>query len=44
MTDKQLPLSEVLDELERRYGVDDVEQTDAEIEWLNILSEMEHNQ
>ena len=37
-----LPLSEVLDELERRYGVD--EQTDEEIEYLNLLNEMEHNQ
>lgn len=37
-----LPLSEVLDELERRYGVD--EQTDEEIEYLNLLSELEHNQ
>ena len=42
MTDKQLPLSEVLDELERRYGVD--EQTDDEVEYLNLLNEMEHNQ
>ena len=42
MTDKQLPLTEVLEELERRYGV--VEQTDAEIEYLNLLSELEHNQ
>ena len=37
-----LPLSEVLDELERRYGVD--EQTDEGIEYLNLLSELEHNQ
>jgi hypothetical protein len=44
MTDKQLPLSEVLDELERRYGVDDVEQTDEEIEWALIMHEAQHNQ
>ena len=37
-----LPLAEVLDELERRYGVD--EQTDDEVEYLNLLNEMEHNQ
>ena len=37
-----LPLTEVLEELERRYGVD--EQTDEEIEYLNLLSELEHNQ
>ena len=37
-----LPLSEVLEELERRYGV--AEQTDEEIEYLNLLSELEHNQ
>ena len=37
-----LPLAEVLDELERRYGVD--EQTDDEVECLNLLNEMEHNQ
>jgi hypothetical protein len=43
MTDKQLPLSEVLDELERSYGVDDVEQTDAEIEWALLMSELEYN-
>ena len=39
----ELTLSEMLDELERRYGVDEPEQTDEEIEWLNILSEAEHN-
>ena len=37
-----LPLAEVLDELELRYGVD--EQTDDEVEYLNLLNEMEHNQ
>jgi hypothetical protein len=37
-----LPLSEVLEELERRYGVD--EQTDDEVEYLNLLNELEHNQ
>jgi len=39
-----LPLSEVLDELERRYGVDVAEQSDRDIEWLNLINEMEHNQ
>jgi len=39
---KDLPLSEVLEELERRYGVDD--QTDDEVEYLNLINEMEHNQ
>jgi hypothetical protein len=37
-----LPLTEVLKELERRYGVD--EQTDEEIEWLMLMSELDHNQ
>lgn len=39
---KDLPLTDVLEELERRYGVD--EQTDDEVEYLNLLNELEHNQ
>jgi len=41
---KDLPLSEVLEELERRYGVDELEQTDAEIEWAMLMDELHHNQ
>ena len=37
-----LPLTDVLEELERRYGV--AEQTDDEVEYLNLLNELEHNQ
>ena len=37
-----LPLNEVLKELERRYSTE--EQTDADIEWALLMSELEHNQ
>lgn len=37
-----LPLNEVLKELERRYGTK--EQTDQEIEWALLMSELEYNQ
>jgi hypothetical protein len=40
-TDKQLPLTEVLEELERRYGIE--EQTDQEIEWALLMTELEYN-